>query len=379
MNNFWEQIDYNKARKVLVIPNITNSRNIEKDSFVDVIYNHIKALEKYGNYYWHILIPTGNITKKLNLPNVKQYQIDIPGDMLNQRAFPSPKLIDLLRDIDYDIIYSHLPDWPQVHRYRKTADTKIIGYCHWWEMKLCNGPDNRPGKPKSLWFQMQILGASKMEVLYVNTHEQKRRVLEEASETFNTAFISKLDNIIKVWHLGVPEEKILNKANTEKENIIVFNHRPAGYKGYPKFMEMMEEYYKRRQDFVVWVTQLDGEVPHKWIKIIKPLSKETYYQELQKCKVGIQMKQTHYGWSIAATDCMMNGTPVIFQESPNYYELHPHAPFFKNKNEFFHLLDKMLDDNSFRRAEESKALIRSKELFAEEDIMIKELHQRLGG
>ena len=35
--SFWEvKIDYKDARKVLVIPNITNASNIEKDSFVDV-------------------------------------------------------------------------------------------------------------------------------------------------------------------------------------------------------------------------------------------------------------------------------------------------------------------------------------------------------
>jgi predicted deacetylase len=55
--NFWDSIDYNNARKVLVIPNITNSSNIEKDSFIDVIHNHIKGLEKYGEYYWHVLVP----------------------------------------------------------------------------------------------------------------------------------------------------------------------------------------------------------------------------------------------------------------------------------------------------------------------------------
>ena len=111
--NFWESIDYNNSRKVLVIPNITNSSNIDKDSFVDVIHNHIKALDSYGDYYWNILMPTGKISKKLNLPNVKQHQIDIPGDMMNQRSFPSSKLINLLKDIDYDVIYSHLPDWVQ--------------------------------------------------------------------------------------------------------------------------------------------------------------------------------------------------------------------------------------------------------------------------
>ena len=86
---FWESIDYNNARKVLVIPNITNSSNIEKDSFIDVIHNHIKGLEQYGEYYWHVLVPKGKVTRKLNLPNVKQHQVDIPGDMMNQRAYPS--------------------------------------------------------------------------------------------------------------------------------------------------------------------------------------------------------------------------------------------------------------------------------------------------
>jgi len=131
--SFWEAIDYKNARKVLVIPNITNSSNIEKDSFIDVIHNHIKALDKYGEYFWNVLVPKGNVTKKLNLPNVKQIEIHIPGDMMNQRAFPSVDLIKVLKDTEYDVIYSHLPDWPQVGRYAKFG-TKIIGYSHWFEV-----------------------------------------------------------------------------------------------------------------------------------------------------------------------------------------------------------------------------------------------------
>ena len=215
--NFWESIDYNNARKVLVIPNITNSSNIEKDSFIDVIHNHIKGLEKYGEYYWHILVPTGNVTKKLNLPNVKQHQIDIPGDMMNQRSFPSDKLMKLLKDIDYDVIYSHLPDWPQVGRYKNSIDTKIVGYCHWWEMKSCNGVDRRPGKAKWLWLPIELLGISQMETCYLNTQDQKNRVLSEARETFNEEFVQKLDDILTVWNLGVEESKI-NNANKNGED-----------------------------------------------------------------------------------------------------------------------------------------------------------------
>jgi glycosyltransferase involved in cell wall biosynthesis len=373
---FWDSIDYNKARKVLVIPNITNSSNIEKDSFIDVIYNHIKGLEKYGDYFWHVLIPTGNVTKKLNLPNVKQHQIDIPGDMMNQRSFPSDKLISLLRDIDYDVIYSHLPDWVQVGRYRKSVDTKIIGYTHWWEMKSSNGIDRREGKPKWLGLPVELLGVSQMDVCYLNTQDQKNRVLEEAKEWFNDEFVLKLDSILKVWNLGVNLDKIVDTPSKEKENIIVFNHRAAAYKGYPKFLELMKEYRTQRQDFKVWIPQLNGSPTESWIDNTK-VPKHEYYERLQRCKVGIQMRQSNYGWSVAATDCLMNGTPMIYQESLCYREIEPNGLFFTQKTDLFKMLDEILDNDKYRIELELNAINRVKELSLNEFNMLSELHKNL--
>jgi hypothetical protein len=374
--SFWESVDYKNARKVLVIPNITNSSNIEKDSFIDVIYNHIKALEKYGEYYWNVLVPKGSVTKKLNLPNVKQIEIHIPGDMMNQRAFPPSDLIKVLKDTEYDVIYSHLPDWVQVGRYKKSMDTKIVGYCHWWEMKSCNGPDNREGKAKWLWLPIELLGVSQMDTCYLNTQDQKDRVLNEAMDTFNHEFIQKLDSILKVWNLGVPYDKIVDGIQPSKENIIVFNHRAAAYKGYPKFIELMEEYRTQRQDFTVWIPQLDGKSPHPWINNTK-VPKHEYYQRLQNCKVGVQMRQTNYGWSVSGTDCMMNGTPMIWQESDCYYEIDPNGMFFKTKKELFGYLNKMLDDDNFRKEQDNLSIVRAVELSLNEDKMIQELHKQL--
>jgi len=373
---FWDSVDYKNSRKVLVIPNITNSSNIEKDSFIDVLYNHIKGLEKCGEYFWHVLIPTGNVTQKLNLPNVKQHQIDIPGDMMNQRSFPSDKLISLLRDIDYDVIYSHLPDWTQVGRYKKNMDTKVIGYCHWWEMKLSNGTDNRPGKAKWLWLPIELLGVSQMHTCYLNTQDQKNRVLSEAKEMFNEDFVNILDSILKVWNLGVDETKILKTPNTNKRNIIVFNHRAAAYKGYPKFLELMREYRKRRDDFVVWIPQLLGKSPENWIDNSKS-PKHEYYERLQECKVGIQMRQTNYGWSVSATDCLMNGTPMIYQESLCYKEIDPNGLFFTNKKELFEILDKILDNDAYRKEKEIESIKRALQLSENEGKMITELHKKL--
>jgi hypothetical protein len=108
-----------------------------------------------------------------------------------------------------------LPDWPQVGRYKKSMDTKIVGYCHWWEMKSCNGVDRRPGKAKWLWLPIELLGVSQMDTCYLNTQDQKNRVLAEAKETFNDEFAQKLDGILKVWNLGV-EDKIISVYQNQK-------------------------------------------------------------------------------------------------------------------------------------------------------------------
>jgi hypothetical protein len=169
---------------------------------------------------------------------------------------------------------------------------------------------------------------------------------------------------------------IIDEPIIDKKNIIVFNHRAAAYKGYPQFIELMKEYRERRQDFSVWVPQLREEPEFDWIDN-KRVNKTEYYERLQQCTVGIQMRQSNYGWSVAATDCMMNGTPVIFQESDCYRELDPQGVFFKYKKDFFTLLDKFLDDVKFRHHQSVRSIERTKELHFKEQTMIKYLHNNM--
>ena len=89
------------------------------------------------------------------------------------------------------------------------------------------------------------------------------------------------------------------------------------------------------------------------------------------------MKQTNYGWSVSGTDCMMNGTPMVWQESDCYREIDPNGLFWSKKSEFFDILDKILDDDSYRNEMEFNAIKRANELSENEGIMIKELHKKL--
>ena len=138
----------------------------------------------------------------------------------------------------------------------------------------------------------------------------------------------------------------------------------------------MREYREQRQDFSVWVPQLNGTPPENWIDNSK-MPKHEYYKRLQQCKVGIQMRQTNYGWSVSGTDCMMNGTPMIFQDSLCYREIDPSGMFFKYKKELFEMLDNLLDNESFRKEHEVRSIDRATELSDNEGRMLAELHKKL--
>ena len=366
---FWESsVDFNSARKVLVIPNITNSKNLEKDSFVDVLYNHIRELNNEGNFFWYVIVPEPIV--KLNLDNVKQLQADISGDMIKMRTSMPIEVVKYLENIEYDTVYSHLPDWSAVARY---TDKPVIGYAHWWEMKTCNAED-RKNHARNLIHE--LIGALRMKTCFLNTQEQKDRVMEEAKEWLSEEKCNELESKLCVWNLGVAEENIIKEITEEKENIIVFNHRAAAYKGYPQFIQLMKEYRETRQDFKVWVPQLEETPTESWIDNTK-LPKGEYYKQLQKCRVGIQMRQTNYGWSVAATDCMMNGTPVIYQDSKCFHEIDPNGMFFTYKKQLFSLLDYLLNDDKWYQVKVVQSINRCYELERGNKEMIKKLANSL--
>ena len=85
----------------------------------------------------------------------------------------------------------------------------------------------------------------------------------------------------------------------------------------------------------------------KWLNTDK-FDKEGYYRKLQTCRVGFSPEQTYGGWSVATTDGLMNGCPFIMYDADYYKELNPTADFFSTEDEAITLLNKYLDDESYR-------------------------------
>ena len=79
LSRFIEQdIDTTNKFSILVVPNITSQRELEKDSYVLVMENVIRELNKIrDDLFFHL--PITEFSERLDFPNTKQYIITMPS------------------------------------------------------------------------------------------------------------------------------------------------------------------------------------------------------------------------------------------------------------------------------------------------------------
>ena len=339
MNLFNLSAGDTKTVRVLVYPNITFQKDLEKDSYIQVIKKQIKLLNEIRNDLWFYLILPCPVPS-LQFDNVTQWFIDFetyPPTMRSQfRVDVIRKMLN--NTVDFDLIMSHLPE--HTHQLVNTMYNvthhipPIFGYSHWADLKQV------VAWPKDSFLQ-NITGLLEYDRCYLNTQYQKELILNQSKETFNDKTIERLDDILTVQHLGVDVDDIIDNINESPEKIIVFNHRPDTYKHFNQFIALTDKLWETRKDFKVWVPLLDK--PNREYVITDKGDKNFYYNKLKTCCVGFSPKQTYGGWSVATTDGMMNGVPYVMYNDTYYKELNSNADFFTTDEEALTLLNSYLD------------------------------------
>ena len=328
--------------KILVYPNITYMRDLEKDSYVVVLRNVIKELNKIRNdIHWTIMSP-GDI-KSLTFENTTQIPINLPSYPNAMRChFNYNEIKANLRwkHTDYDVVYSHLPEHTLNMTNLLENDTNItpkyVGYCHWYEVN-----ENTNYSKRMLMDNYN--GMLEMEECGVNSEWLKELVLEKAEKYYNNEIISKLDKIIQPHYLGI--DKINNVEVPTKKKTIIFNHRDNYYTGWTWFIARMDELYKQRQDFTVYTTLANLDRPYA--KRVKISDRDEYLDFIRSMQVGVGTFQKYSAWSISTTDSLSMGVPYILPNKLCYPEMvgRDYPLLYDGKDDFLKRLNGALDDD----------------------------------
>ena len=152
--NFTDVEDNDKEYKykILVYPNITYLKDLEKDSYVVVLCNIVKELNKIRDDLFFTIVSPAHINS-LEFENTEQLVIrELPGRKYYDsfRNYPNSMRMDFpFREVfnaikwkenDYDIVYSHLPEHTGnlkclLENTTNISPAVIGGYTHWTEFK----------------------------------------------------------------------------------------------------------------------------------------------------------------------------------------------------------------------------------------------------
>ena len=344
--NFTEQKDNDKEYKykVLVYPNITYMKDLEKDSYVVVLRNVIKELNKVrDDIHWTILSPYE--VKSLIFPNTTQLPIELPSYPNAMRThFNHKQLIKTIdwKNKDYDLIYSHLPEHTlqlsNMFVNETNMNPKIIGYCHWYEV-----PENTAYSKTML--HHNIAGMLEMDECGVNTEWLKELVLDKIGQSYHQRIIAQLDNIIQPHYLGVDS---ISNGHEYKPKTILFNHRDNEYTGWAWFVKRMDELWEKRQDFKVYLTLADLDRPYA--ERVKLSSRDDYLNFVRSMYMGIGCFQKYSAWSISTTDGLSQGVPYVLPNGMCYPEMvgKNYLLLYKGVDEFKSTIEDMLDNSKLR-------------------------------
>lgn len=341
---------------VLVYPNITYQKDLEKDSYVVVLGNIIRELNKIRDDI-HFTIFSPHHISSLDFPNTEQLVLPLPSYPNAMRThFDYDTIVKALqwKKRDYDIVYSHLPEHTLQLKNAIINNTNIeprfIGYTHWTEFPEITNYS-------MTMMDVNFLGILEMDKCGINTEGQKKLILKNARNHFNNSVVKRLDEILEPQYLGWEIPKYKNQTTDKK--IIVFNHRPHTYKNYPWFLEQMDKLWEQRQDFEVWVPLAESK--EREYMTIDKYDRVGYFSKLSSCYLGVCAKQKYSGWAVSATDGMSVGVPYLFLNADYYCELASSAGIYYDGNNFLEKLEKVLDNQKLREEYSKRSLKRFEE------------------
>ena len=353
INKFIESNDKEYGYNILVYPNITYQKDLEKDSYVVVLCNIIRELNKIrDDIYWTIISPRQ--IDSLDFDNTEQIILPLPSYPNAMRTHFDFKTI--IREIDwkkkhYDIVYTHLPEHALQLKNLLYNNTNInpsfIGYTHWTEFPEITNYE-------MTMMDVNLLGILEMERCGINTQGQKNLIIKNAKTHFNDDVVNKLDEILKPQYLGWEIPKY-DKQSSDKK-IIVYNHRPHTYKNWPWVLKQMDKLWEQRQDFELWVPLAD--TPEREYMTNDKYDRVGYFSKLSSCYVGICAKQKYGGWAISATDGMSVGVPYMFSDDDYYHELAGDSGIYYKEDVFVDKLNNLLNTPDVRDEWSEKSLDR---------------------
>ncbi len=243
-----------------------------------------------------------------------------------------------------------VPFLDEVFNVRSHYRIPIVCYWDWVEIPESNGDIKK--------FVFQVCGAMLCKKVGVNSIWEKNIILDYAKKFFNEGFCQVLEEKIQPLYLGIEQDEIdsyqMKKEDWDSKDQkfrILWNHRVSDQTGFRIFIEQMRR-RKDKDQFEVVVTNPVSKTinaDESWIKIYDDLERPDYISLVKSCDLCVGYCQKYSAWSIAITDAIGCGVPVLVPRGFSFEEMlgDDYPLFFSSSDEFHSKLTALLNHCGF--------------------------------
>jgi len=352
----------NTKLNVLIYPMLSVD-NLNADSNYIIIKQICNELVKTKKYNFFLIIDKNrNYVKDDLSPLVKILNIPLPKSKKHQVIYFNSNLFrQLFKMYAFDLVWNNVVE--QGHHFRYFEDTlldsqrfKVINYHHYVIHRSLENLTNY--LPCKHILYDQLVGSLGADLNYFHTQYCYNMLEEEAKDILSQQSIDiiKKKSIVK---LGGYSNSIDGITKYGKFTFI-YNHRLDGYKRWQTTFSIFDKLYDNGHDFQVIITAGDKDnintINLKPYTVVKSFTKhEDYLWELSKCHANT-INSIHETYCISIAESILNDQVVILPNRCTFPELvgKDYKYLFKNEDEQYVLLDKILRENIRKHKHKTK-------------------------
>jgi hypothetical protein len=315
----------------------------------DSNYKVVEKTIKFLPMCHHYLVVPENHTIQDTRPNVTLLKYPYPKNAVSNRAtfdFKSFRKILSMKDMDVDFVFVHQPELMynvmmalSDERYGEIVNKFL--FFHWVDCPQSRGSAAIPHS-----YMQQLGSINQCSKVFFHTKKSseyfKKNYTKDSSTNLNLDFVKSKSSYFPLASDPFPNPKPFNIPN---KKVVVFNHRWNKSTGWKRMVEYTEDL---GSEYLIWCT--DPRAPKEYVA--KPLPFDEYGYLLKNSLCSICFVDSYATWNLSVQDGLRFDRPVLCYKHPIMTEIlgDDYPFFFKTKEEFLGLLDKVEDykDKDFK-------------------------------
>lgn len=272
------------------------------------------------------------------VPHSNLLEVTYADDVFGSRFFFNQDMVDIVRDKKYDLLWINDPSLVQNFKIFANGKPKIITYNHWVDF-----PTDKKSPDGFTYMYRQFEASMISDVYLLNSDFHVEEFQKQFRKVFKQHSKSQIISFPPIANASVGRD-LSDRIK------ILFNHRLSSLPQYKENFDNFVSVINRNREVDVIITNPEGKTPKfqipRHFEVVNSVTEEEYNYLLKSCNTQLNCFDYAGGWSMSASDAIVNSYNTLLLSHSGYREMTPLNSYSQcsNLSDMRMKLDKLIRD-----------------------------------